>query len=465
VANDDESVGRPTAITPEVLRGLRALACALTAPQAEHPDVRTACEWLQAVGLEGSTLFDRRAAREIIQKEASYVLRKDPFISDPRVDYAGIAQTIAERAARRMALGRRPLDRDRLMQVAKETYDEHVRHQWLNVDRILSAVVKRVIDEIEGKIDGEMESWWDEHTVTQLVVTHLNAHGARVLFVWPERGILMATETPKQAQHQLTYAREHFPEEAFEIREARFWRAADGRPGHPVHMLIDDAPHQAGCPPAEHAVTAPVVLSASRVREVMAKVIEGAIQETLFIDDLKDSMRDALVDVVADRAARQLAGCQMATDKHDNVAETVGHLPGPGQLFLQAVDQHLFAITLVKGDGAQRHSDPPCYRVECRICGLLVHEATTSLQEQISRHLHDTRRLIELITQAGGSSHALRTAVCEVNRAWNDEGDLPWQQPGEAALPTIKQAIRSPTTHGISSLEGAALRWLISRAP
>ena len=36
----------PQALPPEVLRGFRAMACALTAPQAEHPDVRAACEWL-----------------------------------------------------------------------------------------------------------------------------------------------------------------------------------------------------------------------------------------------------------------------------------------------------------------------------------------------------------------------------------------------------------------------------------
>jgi hypothetical protein len=34
-------------LTPEVLRGFRAMACALTAPQAEHSDVRAACEWLE----------------------------------------------------------------------------------------------------------------------------------------------------------------------------------------------------------------------------------------------------------------------------------------------------------------------------------------------------------------------------------------------------------------------------------
>lgn len=35
-------------ITPEVLRGFRAMARALTASQAAHPDVRAACEWLAA---------------------------------------------------------------------------------------------------------------------------------------------------------------------------------------------------------------------------------------------------------------------------------------------------------------------------------------------------------------------------------------------------------------------------------
>ena len=35
-------------IAPEVLRGFRAMACSLTAPQAEHPDVQAACEWLAA---------------------------------------------------------------------------------------------------------------------------------------------------------------------------------------------------------------------------------------------------------------------------------------------------------------------------------------------------------------------------------------------------------------------------------
>jgi hypothetical protein len=36
------------ALTPEVLRGFRALADALTVPQAEHLDVLAACAWLRA---------------------------------------------------------------------------------------------------------------------------------------------------------------------------------------------------------------------------------------------------------------------------------------------------------------------------------------------------------------------------------------------------------------------------------
>ena len=39
---------RQPAMGPAVLRGLRAMASALTAAQAEHPDVRAACEWLAA---------------------------------------------------------------------------------------------------------------------------------------------------------------------------------------------------------------------------------------------------------------------------------------------------------------------------------------------------------------------------------------------------------------------------------
>ncbi len=43
-----QAVSLSQVIAPEVLRGFRAMACALTAPQAEHPDVRAACEWLAA---------------------------------------------------------------------------------------------------------------------------------------------------------------------------------------------------------------------------------------------------------------------------------------------------------------------------------------------------------------------------------------------------------------------------------
>ena len=72
-----------------------------------------------------------------------------------------------------------------------------------------------------------------------LVVTHLNEHGARVLFAMPGRGIYMSAETPEQAAHQIAYARERWPEGVYEVREARFWRDVYGRCG-PVHTLIDD---------------------------------------------------------------------------------------------------------------------------------------------------------------------------------------------------------------------------------
>lgn len=201
-------------ITHEVLRGFRALACALTVPQAEHSDVRTACEWLLAAGPGAGT-------------------------------GAGPALTVTKPATRR------PLDRDQLRRAAKETHDEYVRNQGLNADCILNAVVNRVIDEIEGKIEDEegvlvktkrSPAWWDEHTAIQLVVTHLNEHGARVLFSMPGRALTLVAKTTEQAERQLAYARARWPEGVYEIREVRFWRDADGRPGDPVHWLVDDGP-------------------------------------------------------------------------------------------------------------------------------------------------------------------------------------------------------------------------------
>jgi len=248
---DGDSPGRPATITREVLRGLRAIACALTAPQAEHPDVRTACEWLRTIDPKGCSLFEREKACEIIQEEVGHVLLGDPFISDPRVDYAGIAQEVARRAMRRMPLGVRALDRNQLRQAAKETRDEYVRNQWLNADRILNAIVNRVLDEIEGEIEDEERAldktkrsptWWDEHTVVRLAITHLNEHGARVLFSMPYRGIDLIAETPEQAERQLAYARERWPEGIYKIQKVRFWRDVDGRPGNPVHTLVDDPP-------------------------------------------------------------------------------------------------------------------------------------------------------------------------------------------------------------------------------
>lgn len=89
----------------------------------------------------------------------------------------------------------------------------------------------------EGAQIAQSPAWWAEHTVVRLVVTHLNEHGARVLFSLPGRGIDLIAETPEQAARQLAYARERWPEGVYEICEARFWREADGRPGNPVHIV------------------------------------------------------------------------------------------------------------------------------------------------------------------------------------------------------------------------------------
>jgi len=58
---DPDLRGRLVAVFPEVLLGFRAMASALTAPQAEHPAVRAACEWLLAAEREG-VLVARRGS-------------------------------------------------------------------------------------------------------------------------------------------------------------------------------------------------------------------------------------------------------------------------------------------------------------------------------------------------------------------------------------------------------------------
>jgi hypothetical protein len=83
-------------------------------------------------------------------------------------------------------------------------------------------------------------TWWDEHTVIRLVVTHFNEHGARVLFTMPGRGLALVATTPEQAARQIAFARERWPEGVYEVHEVRFWRDADGRLGNPVHTLIVD---------------------------------------------------------------------------------------------------------------------------------------------------------------------------------------------------------------------------------
>lgn len=81
--------------------------------------------------------------------------------------------------------------------------------------------------------------WWAKHTVIRRVVTHLNEHGVQVLFTLPERGLILMAETAGQAERQLAFAQERWPEGVYEIHEMRFWRKANGIPGDPVHTLVE----------------------------------------------------------------------------------------------------------------------------------------------------------------------------------------------------------------------------------
>jgi len=83
-------------------------------------------------------------------------------------------------------------------------------------------------------------AWWAEHTVVRLVVTHINAHGARVLFAMPGRELTFVAETAEHAERQLAYVRDRWPEGIYEVREVRFWRDANGSPGDPVHTLVEE---------------------------------------------------------------------------------------------------------------------------------------------------------------------------------------------------------------------------------
>jgi hypothetical protein len=67
-------------------------------------------------------------------------------------------------------------------------------------------------------------------------------------------------------------------------------------------------------------VTARRENSAAQVREVVAAVVEGAIQETTFTDDLKDTLVSALVDEIADRVAAQLAGQRVGVVGTETIA-------------------------------------------------------------------------------------------------------------------------------------------------
>jgi hypothetical protein len=123
--------------------------------------------------------------------------------------------------------------------------DEAIK-MWHDSTRIPAPKV--VMDEIEGRSadEGVLDktkrslTWWDEHTVIRLVVTHLNEQGARVLFTMPGRGLSMVATNPEQAERQLAFARKRWPEGVYEVHEVRCWRDADDRPGNPVHTLVDD---------------------------------------------------------------------------------------------------------------------------------------------------------------------------------------------------------------------------------
>jgi hypothetical protein len=91
------------------------------------------------------------------------------------------------------------------------------------------------------------------------------------------------------------------------------------------NQLRDDSPQDRPptCRAGEVAASAP--FSVAQVREIVTVIIEDAIRETVFIDDLKDTMADALVAVVADRVAEQLTSQRgvivgIGTER-DNVAE------------------------------------------------------------------------------------------------------------------------------------------------
>lgn len=62
-------------------------------------------------------------------------------------------------------------------------------------------------------------------------------------------------------------------------------------------------------------------------------------------------------------------------------------IPGlvPGALLVRVYDDHVIAITATSQVGCD--TGRRRYRVECRSCHLLVHEATTSASAQVAYHL------------------------------------------------------------------------------
>lgn len=108
--------------------------------------------------------------------------------------------------------------------------------------------------------------WWAEHTVVRRAVTCMNAHGVRVLFSLPERGLYLLAETGAHAERQLAMVRARWPEGSYEIREVRFWRDENDGPGEPVHVLV------------EADTSAPASL-----REVLCKVLDLVERESVVI--------------------------------------------------------------------------------------------------------------------------------------------------------------------------------------
>jgi len=229
----------------------------------------------------------------------------------------------------------------------------------------------------------------------------------------------------------------------------------------------------------EALVAEAIADEADRVRGVVAEIVAGAIQETTFIDDLKDAMASCLVDAVADRAAERLINqkprapfwCQRPVldagiEAGTGIVPVFVSLPAsarPERWRTVVVDQHLFVVTPTCTPSG---GDLARYRVECRICGLLVHEETASPHAQIGRHVSDTCKTIDAIAKSSVASSAIRAAVHEAaGLSWDGDWESPRKRISQESIAVILQAIELPSAWNISPLDAAALRWLIRICP